>query len=49
MCAYRSVCAYKDEWCVMYYKNNEPVHENSNNEVCATSKDSNQPAHTRSL
>ena len=28
---------------------NEPVHEISNNEVCATSKASHQPAHTRSL
>ena len=28
---------------------NEPVHEISNNMVCATSKVSDQPAHTRSL
>ena len=28
---------------------NEPVHELSNNVVCATSKASDQPAHTRSL
>ena len=28
---------------------NEPVHEISNNVVCATSKASDQPAHTRSL
>ena len=28
---------------------NEPVHENSNNVVCATSEASDQPAHTRSL
>ena len=27
----------------------EPVHEISNNVVCATSKTSDQPAHTRSL
>ena len=27
----------------------EPVHEISNNVVCATSKVSDQPAHTRSL
>ena len=27
----------------------EAVHEISNNVVCATSKDSDQPAHTRSL
>ena len=27
----------------------EPRHENSNNVVCATSKASDQPAHTRSL
>ena len=28
---------------------NEPAHEISNNVVCATSKTSDQPAHTRSL
>ena len=28
---------------------NEPVHEISNNSVCATSKGSDQPAHTRRL
>ena len=28
---------------------NEPVHDISNNVVCATSKASDQPAHTRSL
>ena len=28
---------------------NEPVHEIFNNVVCATSKDSDQPAHKRSL
>ena len=28
---------------------NEPWHRISNNVVCATSKDSDQPAHTRSL
>ena len=28
---------------------NEPVHEFSNNVVCATNKASDQPAHTRSL
>ena len=28
---------------------NEPVHEISNNVVCAASKASDQPAHTRSL
>ena len=31
------------------YDNNEPVHEISNNVVCATSKASDQPAHTGSL
>ena len=44
--------------CLVYYsgKNHnltceifEPVHEISNNLVCATSKASDQPAHTRSL
>ena len=34
---------------VCYVFNNEPVHEISNNVVCATSKASDQPAHTRSL
>ena len=29
--------------------NNEPVHEISNNAVCATSKTSDQPVHTHSL
>ena len=29
--------------------NDEPVHEIFNNVVCATSKASDQPAHTRSL
>ena len=28
---------------------NKPVHEISNNVICATSKASDQPAHTRSL
>ena len=32
---------------VHYY--DEPVHEISSNAVCATSKASDQPAHTRSL
>ena len=31
------------------YLYNEPVHEITNNVVCATSKASDQPAHTRSL
>ena len=31
------------------HHNNEPVHKISNNVVCATSKVSDQPAHTRSL
>ena len=31
------------------YKSLEPQHEISNNVVCATSKGSDQPAHTRSL
>ena len=39
--------------CVFWWKvktlDNEPVHEISNNVVCATSKASDQPAHTRSL
>ena len=34
---------------VVQYNNNEPRHEISNNVVCATSKASDQPAHTRSL
>ena len=32
-----------------FWLRNEPVHEISNNMVCATSKGSDQPAHTRSL
>ena len=32
-----------------YEKENEPVHEISNNVVCATNKASDQPAHMRSL
>ena len=31
-----------------FFLNNEPVHEISNNVVCAISKASDQPAHTRS-
>ena len=34
---------------VLRERKNEPVHEISNNVVCATSKASDQPAHTRSL
>ena len=34
---------------VQILKINEPVHEISNNVVCATSKASEQPAHTHSL
>ena len=33
----------------LYYKRDEPRHEISNNVVCATSKATDQPAHTRSL
>ena len=33
----------------VYLKTIEPRHEISNNVVCATSKGSDQPAHTRSL
>ena len=33
----------------LHQSTNEPRHEISNNVVCATSKASNQPAHTRSL
>ena len=36
-------------WRYVIYIIYEPVHEISNNVVCATSKDSDQPAHTRSL
>ena len=36
-------------WSPMIKNINEPVHEISNNAVCATSKASDQPAHTRSL
>ena len=34
---------------VQYISLNEPLHEISNNVVCATSRASDQPAHTRSL
>ena len=34
---------------LLYHTINEPVHEISKNGVCATSKASDQPAHTRSL
>ena len=34
---------------VMWFTTNEPRHEISNIVVCATSKDSDQPAHTHSL
>ena len=33
----------------LWHKLNEPVHEISNNVVCATSKTSDQPAHACSL
>ena len=35
--------------CVTLKKTFEPVHDISNNVVCATSKASDQPVHTRSL
>ena len=35
--------------CILFGTINEPVHEISNNVVCATSKASDQPAHMRSL
>ena len=34
---------------IIWMKANKPVHEISNNVVCATSKASDQPAHMRSL
>ena len=37
------------EACINIYIQFEPPHEISNNVVCATSKGSDQPAHTRSL
>ena len=37
-----SIRIHRDNWF-------EPVHDISNNMVCATSKASDQPAHTRSL
>ena len=33
----------------VFHNNIEPVHEISNNVICATSKGSDQPAHTRTL
>ena len=41
-------CSHFTQIASAYYIN-EPVHEISNNVVCATSKASDQPAHTRSL
>ena len=38
-----------DSFTKHYDIQNEPVHEISNNVVCATSKASDQPAHMRSL
>ena len=35
--------------CITWWTQNEPCHGISNNVVCATSKSSDQPAHTRSL
>ena len=53
---YRTCIAYKHKTHRIYFNgikldktSNEPVHEISNNVVCATSKASDQPAHTRSL
>ena len=37
------------DWEMGRVSTNEPRHEISNNAVCATSKASDQPAHTRSL
>ena len=38
------------DWSVLFiHKTNEPVHEITNNVVNATSKASDQPAHTRHL
>ena len=42
----KSTSRYLDDISNIKY---EPVHENSNNVICATSKASDQPAHTRSL
>ena len=36
-------------WLTTQNSKNEPLHENSNNVVCLTSKGSDQPAHMRSL
>ena len=45
----RTVSWNGEEWNVFHFIVTEPVHEISNNVVCATSKASDQPAHTRSL
>ena len=42
-------CAEIKQYVAVRRKAYEPVHEISNNVVCATSKASDQPAHTRSL
>ena len=44
-CCTSSLCFVK----IQQLSSNEPVHEIFNNVVCATSKASDQPAHTRSL
>ena len=41
------ICSY--DYVMVIKIVNEPVHEIFNNEVCATSKASDQPAHARSL
>ena len=45
----RFVWAFAARLCDSYKKSYEPVHEISNNVVCATGKASDQPANTRSL
>ena len=41
--------SYMTDRLILIILRNEPVHEISNNVVCATSEASDQPAHTRSL
>ena len=45
----RVVSLGRGHGCIFFGTINEPVHEISNNVVCATSKASDQPAHMRSL
>ena len=48
-CSVMTISDHEGQIFLSHPHTNEPVHEISNNLVCATSKSSDQPAHTRSL